>query len=143
MTRRSSSETRRFLLSVKLRLRRMGNTNRPFYRVVAIDSRMRRDGRSIEELGFYDPIKRPAVVQLKEEAIMAWLRRGAEPSDTVRELLRDKGVLLKWELMQKGVTAEEATRQVVAVLEKQVPKTKKARPSKKAQAKAAGASAGA
>jgi len=83
------------------------------------------------------------VVQLKEEAIMAWLRRGAEPSDTVRELLRDKGVLLKWELMQKGVTAEEATRQVVAVLEKQVPKTKKARPSKKAQAKAAGASAGA
>lgn len=121
----------------------MGNTNRPFYRVVAIDSRMRRDGRSIEELGFYDPIKRPAVVQLKEDAIMAWLRRGAEPSDTVRELLRDKGMLLKWELMQKGVSAEDATRQVVAALEKQKPKAVKARPSKKAQAKAAGAKAGA
>lgn len=128
-------------MSVKLRLRRMGNTNRPFYRVVAIDSRMRRDGRSIEELGFYDPIKRPAVVQLKEEAILSWLGRGAEPSDTVRELLRDKGMLLKWELLQKGVSAEEATRQVVAALEKQKPKARKARPSKKAQAKAAGAKA--
>ena len=119
----------------------MGNTNRPFYRVVAIDSRMRRDGRSIQELGFYDPIKRPAVVQLKEEAILSWLGRGAEPSDTVRELLRDKGVLLKWELMQKGVSAEEATRQVVVALEKQKPKAQKSRPSKKAQAKAAGAKA--
>lgn len=128
-------------MSVKLRLRRMGNTNRPFYRVVAIDSRMRRDGRSIEELGFYDPVKRPAEVRLKEEAIMTWLRRGAEPSGTVRELLRDKGVLLKWELLQKGVSAEDATRQVAAALDKQKPKAKKARPSKKAAAKAGGAKA--
>jgi small subunit ribosomal protein S16 len=130
-------------LSVKLRLRRMGSTNRPFFRVVAIDSRMRRDGRSIEELGYYDPLKRPAVVQLKEEAIFQWLGRGAEPSATVRELLRDKGMLLKWELLQNGVSAEEATRRVVAVLEKQKPKTKRPRPSKKAQAKAAGSAAGA
>jgi small subunit ribosomal protein S16 len=124
-------------LSVKLRLRRMGNTNRPFYRVVAIDSRNRRDGRAIEELGHYDPIKRPAVVLLKEEAIFGWLRRGAEPSDTVRELMRTKGMLLKWELLQKGVSAEDATRQVAAALDKQVPRAKRQRPSKKAVAKAA------
>jgi len=124
-------------LSVKLRLRRMGNTNRPFYRVVAIDSRNRRDGRALEELGHYDPLKRPAAVLLKEEAIFAWLRRGAEPSDTVRELMRTKGMLLKWELLQKGVSAEEATRQVAAALDKQVPRAKRQRPSKKAAAKAA------
>ncbi len=124
-------------MSVKLRLRRMGNTNRPFYRVVAIDSRNRRDGRAIQELGHYDPLKRPATVLLKEEAIFAWLRKGAEPSDTVRELMRTKGMLLKWELMQKGVSTEEATRQVAAVLDKQVPRVKRPRPSKKAAAKAA------
>ena len=62
-------------LSVKLRLRRMGSTNRPYYRVVAIDERMRRDGRCVEELGSYDPLKRPAVVNLKEEPILTWLGR--------------------------------------------------------------------
>ena len=128
-------------MSVKLRLRRMGNTNRPFYRVVAIDSRMRRDGRCIEELGFYDPLKRPAVVQLKEEAILGWLGRGAEPSPTVRELLRDKGMLLKRDLMRGGATAADATARVAATLEKRKPKPKRQRPSKKAQAKAAGGAA--
>jgi small subunit ribosomal protein S16 len=129
-------------VSVKLRLRRMGNTNRPFYRVVAIDSRFRRDGRSVEELGWYDPLKKPMAVHLDEAPILEWLRRGAEPSATVRELMRDKGILLKWELLKKGVSAEEATQRVAAVLEKQSPKTRKQRPSKKALAKA-GAAAGA
>jgi small subunit ribosomal protein S16 len=125
-------------LSVKLRLRRMGNTNRPFYRVVAIDSRMRRDGRCVEELGFYDPLKRPAEVRLKEEAILNWLGRGAEPSPTVRELLRDNGMLLKWQLLREGVAAPEATARVVATLAKRTPRAKRPRPSKKAQAKATG-----
>lgn len=128
-------------MSVKLRLRRMGNTNRPFYRVVAIDSRMRRDGRCVEELGYYDPLKRPAVVQLKEEAILAWLGRGAEPSPTVRELLRDKGMLLKWQLLREGVSAPEATARVAATLAKRTTPVKRQRPSKKAQAKAAGGAA--
>jgi small subunit ribosomal protein S16 len=115
----------------------MGNTNRPYYRVVAIDERMRRDGRCIEELGSYDPLKRPAVVTLKEEPILTWLGRGAQPSPTVRELLRQKGILLKWELLQAGVSATEATQRVAASLEKQTVKTKRQRPSKKAAAKAA------
>jgi len=127
-------------LSVKLRMRRMGNVNRPFYRLVAIDTRRRRDGRPIEELGWYDPLKRPAAVHLEESAILSWLQRGAEPSPTVRELLRERGVLLKLQLLQQGVTPEEATRQVAEALDKQVHKPKRQRPSKKAQAKAAAAS---
>ena len=126
-------------MSVKLRFRRMGNVNRPFYRLVAIDSRARRDGRAIEELGFYDPLKRPAIVKLQEELILGWLDRGAEPSPTVRELLRQKGVLLKWELLHHGVSPQEATQRVAAALERQVVKPKRARVSKKAQAKAAAA----
>ena len=127
-------------MSVKLRLRRMGNINRPFYRVVAIDTRRRRDGRPIEELGVYDPLKRPAVVTLKEEPILSWLDRGAQPSPTVRELLRQRGILLKWELLHHGASAAEATQRVAATLDRQVVRPKKARPSKKAKAKAAAAS---
>jgi len=130
-------------VSVKLRLRRMGSTNRPFYRVVAIDSRNRRDGRAIEELGWYDPLQKPMAVNLDEEPILEWLRRGAEPSPTVRELIRERGILLKWELLRKGVSPEEATQRVAAALEKQSPRVKKARPSKKALAKAGSASASA
>ena len=126
-------------MSVKLRLRRMGSTNRPFYRVVAIDSRNRRDGRAIEELGWYDPLHKPMVLKLEEEPILEWLRRGAEPSPTVRELMRERGILLKWELLRKGVPAEQATQQVAAMLEKQAPRTKKVRPSKKALAKSGSA----
>jgi small subunit ribosomal protein S16 len=115
----------------------MGSTNRPFYRLVAIDSRSRRDGRAIAELGWYDPLKKPLSVHLEEAPLLEWLGKGAQPSETVRELLRERGLLLKWELMKAGVAAEEATRRVAEALAKQTPRAKKARPSKKAQAKAA------
>ena len=124
-------------MSVKLRLRRMGTVNRPYYRLVAIDSRDRRDGRAIQELGSYDPLPRPAVVRLQEAPILAWLGQGAEPSPTVRELLRERGILLKWELLRQGVSPEEATQRVAASLDKHVVKPKRQRPSKKTQAKAA------
>lgn len=124
-------------MSVKLRFKRLGNTNRPFFRLVAIDSRSRRDGRALEELGFYDPLQKPAAVQLQEGAILQWLGRGAEPSDTVRELLRTHGILQKWELMRGGVSVEEATQRVGERLAVRAVKTKKARLSKKARAKAA------
>lgn len=124
-------------MSVKLRLRRMGNTNRPFYRVVAIDSRNRRDGRAIQELGWYDPLQKPMALKLDEEPILEWLRRGAEPSATVRELMRDRGILLKWDLLRQGVSPEEATQRVAAMLEKQTPRAKKQRLSKKAKSRAA------
>jgi small subunit ribosomal protein S16 len=114
----------------------MGNTNRPFYRVVAIDERKRRDGRAIEELGWYDPVKKPAQTRLNEEPILQWLDRGAQPSETVREMLREHGLLLKWELLRAGVTAEDATAKVAAHLESRTVKAPKERLSKKARAKA-------
>lgn len=127
------------ILSVKLRLRRMGNTNRPFYRVVAIDGRKRRDGRAIEELGWYDAVKQPAQMSLKEEPILQWLEKGAEPSETVRELLRDGGILMKWDMLRHGATMEEATQKVATMLESRVEKVQKTRPSKKQRTKAAAA----
>ena len=73
-------------MAVKLRLKRMGAKKSPFYRIVAADSRMPRDGRFIEQLGTYDPRQNPAKVSLKKEEILKWLGNGAQPSDTVKNL---------------------------------------------------------
>ena len=80
---------------VRLRLKRFGRRNRPYYRICAIDQRARRDGPAIEELGYYDPIENDPekAVRLEVERIEHWLNRGAQPSDTVRDLLRKAGVL--------------------------------------------------
>jgi small subunit ribosomal protein S16 len=75
-------------LSVKIRLRRAGSKGRPFYRVVIIDSRMQRDGRFIEELGYYDPLEKPQVVNVDRVKVDQWIAKGAEPSETVRTLLK-------------------------------------------------------
>lgn len=83
-------------MAVKLRLKRMGAKKRPFYRIVAADSRSPRDGRFIELLGTYNPIVTPAEVKLEEEVVMKWLRNGAEPTDTVRDLLKQEGLLEKF-----------------------------------------------
>ena len=80
-------------MAVKLRLKRMGRKKAPFYRIVAADSRMPRDGRFIEHLGTYDPSKSPAAVTLKKEEILRWLSNGAQPSDTVRNLLSKEGII--------------------------------------------------
>lgn len=68
----------------------------PFYRIVAADSRMPRDGRFLEQLGTYDPRQDPAVVTIKEEEVLAWLNKGAQPSDTVRNILSQKGIMKKF-----------------------------------------------
>ena len=73
---------------VKIRLARHGAKKRPFYRIVAADSRFPRDGRFIEQLGFYDPTKDPAVVQLKTDKLKKWLQNGAQPTDTVARLIQ-------------------------------------------------------
>ena len=78
---------------VKIRLRRMGAKKAPFYRVVVADSRFARDGRLIEEIGYYDPTKNPSVVKIDEEKAKQWLSNGAQPTDTVRELLKKASVL--------------------------------------------------
>jgi small subunit ribosomal protein S16 len=78
---------------VRLRLARGGRHKRPFYRIVAADSRMPRDGRYIEVLGTYDPLQTPAAVTVKQERVVEWLKRGAQPSVTVHHLLDKAGVL--------------------------------------------------
>lgn len=83
-------------MSVKIRLKRMGSKKRPFYRIVVADSRSPRDGRFIEEVGTYNPLIEPAEVKLEEENIMQWLNNGAQPSDTVRNILSKAGIMKKY-----------------------------------------------
>ena len=80
-------------MAVKMRLRRMGAKRAPFYRVVVADSRYPRDGRFIEEIGYYDPTKDPAIVKIDEEKAKKWIANGAQPTDTVKALLKKNGVL--------------------------------------------------
>ncbi|EHN59722.1 30S ribosomal protein S16 [Oenococcus kitaharae] len=82
-------------MSVKIRLHLMGTKKRPFYRVVVADSRARRDGRFIEEVGYYNPIVTPAEIKLNEDEIFAWLMKGAQPTDTVRSFLSNAGLMKK------------------------------------------------
>jgi len=83
-------------MAVKLRLKRMGAKKRPFYRIVAADSRSPRDGRFIEIVGIYNPLTEPAEIKFDEEKAMKWLNDGAKPSDTVRDLLSRSGLLTKF-----------------------------------------------
>ena len=79
-------------MAVKMRLKRMGKKRTPIYRVVIADARSPRDGRNIDEVGFYDPNQEPAVVKFDEEAAKAWLNKGAQPTDTVARLLKNAGI---------------------------------------------------
>ncbi|CAM2822195.1 MULTISPECIES: 30S ribosomal protein S16 [Dellaglioa] len=83
-------------MSVKIRLKRMGSKKRPFYRVVVADSRSPRDGRFIENVGTYNPLTEPQTVTLEEESIINWLNNGAQPSDTVRNILSNAGIMKKF-----------------------------------------------
>ncbi len=83
------------VLAVKIRLKRVGAKKAPFYRVVVADSRSPRDGRFIEEIGFYNPTADPSVLHIEEEKAILWLGRGAQPSDTVRALLSRLGIMKK------------------------------------------------
>ena len=78
---------------VKIRLKRMGMKKEPFYRLVVTDSRNARDGRFIEEIGYYNPVEDPAVIKFDEERAKYWLSTGAQPTDTVRGLLKKGGLL--------------------------------------------------
>ena len=79
--------------TVKIRLRRMGAKKAPFYRIVVADSRSPRDGRFIEEVGYYDPMKNPADVKLDAEKIAEWLKNGAQPTETVKAILIKNGII--------------------------------------------------
>ena len=80
-------------MAVKIRLRRMGAKKAPFYRIVVADERYPRDGRFIEEVGYYDPTKEQTVVKLDAEKVQKWLKNGAKPTDTVKAILTKEGVL--------------------------------------------------
>ncbi|MBE6083960.1 MAG: 30S ribosomal protein S16 [Selenomonas sp.] len=83
-------------MAVKIRLNRMGAKKNPFYRVVVADSRAPRDGRFIEILGNYDPSKQPAVVNLDEAKVLDWMNKGAQPTDTVKNLFSKQGIMAKF-----------------------------------------------
>lgn len=80
-------------MAVRIRLRRMGAKKRPFYRIVVADSRTPSAGRFIEEIGYYNPISQPVELKVDEEKAKKWLSNGAQPSDTVRTLLKNQGIL--------------------------------------------------
>jgi len=83
-------------LATRIRLKRMGAHKAPFYRIVVSDSRSPRDGRFIEEIGYYNPVAEPQVVNINEEKALAWLQTGAQASDTVRNLLSKAGIMKKF-----------------------------------------------
>lgn len=80
-------------MAVKIRLRRMGAKKAPFYRIVVADSRSPRDGRFIEEIGYYNPMEEPSVVKVDPEKAKKWLENGAQPTDTVKSLFKKHGVI--------------------------------------------------
>lgn len=80
---------------VKIRLKRLGAKKHPKYRIVVMDGRDRRDGRVIDEIGYYDPQQNPAEIRIVEESALKWLRNGAQPTDTAKSLLKRSGVLDK------------------------------------------------
>lgn len=82
-------------MATRIRLKRMGAKKAPFYRVVVADSRYPRDGRFIEEIGYYDPTKKEPIIEIKEDKALAWLATGAEPSETVKSLFKKKGIMKK------------------------------------------------
>ena len=91
-------------MAVKIRMKRLGRRNRPFYRIVVIDSRKRRDGKAIEELGWYNPILQTEKnYELKVDRILYWIENGAQPSNTVRNLLKWEGVLYRVHLKKQGL----------------------------------------
>lgn len=88
-------------LAVKLRLMRMGAKKKPFYRIVAADSRTKRDGKYIELIGTYNPVKEPAEIKIKEDVALKWLNEGAVPTDTVKSLFKTQGINEKFHLSKK------------------------------------------
>lgn len=97
-------------MSVRLRLRRLGRKGRPYYHIVAADARARRDGRYLEKIGTYDPVANPAAIIVDHEATIKWLQNGAQPSNTVKAILRYTGVNLKFALIKQGKSEEEIER---------------------------------
>lgn len=122
-------------MAVKLRLRRMGKKKQPIYKLVAADSRSPRDGKFLEAVGFYNPLTNPHTLDLKEDRILYWLKVGAQPTHTVKSLLRQKGITLKKELLSKGLD-EEKVKSELEKWQKMKEASAKKKPEKKISRKA-------
>jgi small subunit ribosomal protein S16 len=129
-------------VSTRIRLRRMGKKKQPFYRIVVADSRGARDARAVEELGTYNPLKRPGEVLVKEERVYEWLNKGAIPSDTVASLFRRIGVLNKWALAKAGQDVSTLTLKT-SLVETKKPHARLKKAAKDAAAKAESPATGA
>lgn len=81
----------------------MGRKKMPCYRIVVVDSKVRRDGRYLEKLGFYNPLTKPATVVIDKEKVLEWLKKGAEPTDTVFNILQKQGIALEWHMMRNDL----------------------------------------
>ena len=99
-------------MATKIRLKRIGRRNRPFYRMVAMDSRNRRDGAAIEELGWYNPIDADHSYDLKGERILHWRKEGAEPSEAAHKLLRRAGIAHRWHLIKQGLDEAQVDKEM-------------------------------
>ncbi len=123
-------------MATKIRLKRIGRRNRPFYRLVVMDTRTRRDGAAIEELGWYDPIiaDKEKNYSLNEERIMYWLGEGAQTSDITHHLLKRAGIAFRWHLMSQGMSEKniEKEMQKWALNKEDAKKKLKSDPKKKA-----------
>ena len=121
-------------MAVKLRLKRMGSKQKPFYRIVAADSRSPRDGRFIETVGTYNPIKKPAELSIDEEKALKWLNNGAIPTDTVKNLFTQKGInaMFAESKVKKTTKAKKETK---AEVKEEKPATKTAAAKKPAAKK--------
>ncbi len=119
-------------MSVKLRLARLGNRKRPFYRMVVAEESHRRDGRFIEIVGYYDPLKKPAAIEVQADAILKWLAQGAQPTDTVKRILAKSGVWAHWRAVQEGkARPEELSGRITGTIERD----RESKPSEKVAAK--------
>ena len=94
-------------METKIRLKRIGRRNRPFYRLIVIDSRKRRDGAAIEQIGWYNPIDPKHSYEIMDDRILYWLGEGAIPSNAVKKIMKREGLALRWHLMQQGVDEKE------------------------------------
>jgi len=94
-------------LAVKLRLRRMGKKKQPIYKIVAADARSPRDGKFIEAIGLYNPKTDPATINIKDDRVLYWLKSGAQPTDTVKSILSNQGILLKIDLISEGLSEDQ------------------------------------
>lgn len=93
-------------MAVKIRLKRMGAKKSPFYRIIVADSRAPRDGKFIDTIGYYDSTKQPAIVKVDEDKAMEWLGKGAQPTDTAKNLLKKEGILKKWDEVKRAKKGE-------------------------------------